>query len=147
MSASVPGSAPGGPIGVTEAPRGKEGAWGRPGPRRHLSLMEAQCRPLRLVFSTSKADKIASSFLRPQGASQPSLPFKANTDAEPVSKSWRSCGAMGGRNTVKADWGYPQPVQGGGPVPRGTPGALGSQHWYTQLPGPQGRFLAGPWQL
>lgn len=39
------------------------------------------------AFSTPQTNKIASSFLRPQGALQPGLPFKVSTDVKPVTKS------------------------------------------------------------
>lgn len=81
----VPVSAPGGPVRVTEAPRGTEGAWGELGPDATSPCSKCSAGPP--AFSTPQTNKIASSFLRPQGALQPGLPFKANTDAKPVSKS------------------------------------------------------------
>lgn len=69
----------------SQGPQDVQIPWGAAGPQCHLSWLKEQCRAP--AFSTPQTNKIASSFLRPQGALQPGLPFKVNTDAKPVSKS------------------------------------------------------------
>lgn len=79
-------------VGVKEVLRGpKESqADSDPGPGPFSPDLQYSAVLGPFVFSTPQPNKIASSFLRPQGGLT-TWPFKANTDAElPKSRSWGS---------------------------------------------------------